>query len=227
MFNLFHLLQLHILCTSMMCSFPQSGCTLKMCFHKVEAPLGNHRVVAHRRCVSAKRLHIFNVFPQSGCTSSMCFRKAVAHLRCSTPLGLHIICTSEMCSFPQSGCTSKMCYPFGCTSYAHQRCVPQRGRASEAEGAAHHRCVPFRQAEALAHQRCTSASEAAAHLMHIFDLGVKGLHIKDVQVQKEKGSCIPISIHFQPPLSNNQPFTGPEEPYIHHIRDVRVKIVSG
>jgi hypothetical protein len=45
---------------------------------------------------------------------------------------------------------------WGCTSYAHQRCVTQR--------AAHHRCVPFH--KVVAHLRCVSA---------------KRLHIEDVQ----------------------------------------------
>jgi hypothetical protein len=116
---------------------PQSGCTSSMCFREAEAPLGNHKVVAHLmhifdmqvfprspfhfveahfQCVSAKRLHIEDVLPLWGCTS-------YAHQRCvPSPLGLHI--TDVLAKRkglhirdvflstewkPLWGCTSQMC----------------------------------------------------------------------------------------------------------------------
>jgi hypothetical protein len=62
---------------------------------------------------------------------------------------------------------------------AHRRCVPLRGRASEAAAHLLHtfRCVPQRGYARAAHQRCVPFREAAAHLMHIFDMQVQGLHI--------------------------------------------------
>jgi hypothetical protein len=108
--------------------------------------------------VQVQGLHIYDVFLSTEwlhilCISLICkcFREAVAHRRCVS---------------------TKWKPLWGCTSYAHHRCVPQRAAhlrcasASEAEGAAHHRCVPFH--KVVAHRRCVSAKRL--HIENVLPL---------------------------------------------------------
>jgi hypothetical protein len=147
-------------------------------------------VVAHRRCVSAKRLHIENVLPLWGTTKwlplcgntfSMCFRKAVAHL-------MHI---KDMQVFPRSGCTS----------YAYQRyasvsakrlhifdVLPLWGTEKPLPLCGNTLKMCFR--EAVAHRRCVSAKRL--HIEDVLPLRVAHhMHIYNVQVLPGSGSgCI-------------------------------------
>jgi hypothetical protein len=104
-----------------MCSFPQSGCTLKMCYPFGEPQSG----------CTLKMCYPFGE-PQSGCTLKMCYPFGEPQSGCTLnmcyPFGEpQSGCTLKMCypfGEPQSGCTLKMCYPFGepqsgCTSYAY------------------------------------------------------------------------------------------------------------
>jgi hypothetical protein len=86
--------------------------------------------------------------------------------------GLHIKDVQVLAKRLHILCTSKMCSPSGNTSYAYVRNFQFKDMGVQVQGlhiknvfperAAHLRCVPFREAEGAAHQRCASASEAVA-----------------------------------------------------------------